>query len=89
MRIYELSYMAGHVGLLGLSLFAAIEEHTMQRIWLDSCQEWRDDQTCRFGTARTNRKSGTTRCCHAQENDARFRQRIDGHDSQRMLERRP
>ena len=53
--------MAGRVGPAGLSLFAAIEE----RIRFNSCQEWRGFQTCRFGSARTNRKSGTTRCTHA------------------------
>ena len=59
-----------------------------------SCQEWCGDQTCRFGSARTHRKSRMTRC-DAPEDDVeshqghgRFRQRIDGHDSQRMLERR-
>ena len=30
MHVYELSYMAGHVGLVGLSLFDAIEEHTIE-----------------------------------------------------------
>ena len=30
MHVYELSYMAGRVGLVGLSLFAAIEEHTIE-----------------------------------------------------------
>ena len=30
MHAYELSYMAGYVGLVGLSLFAAIEEHTIE-----------------------------------------------------------
>ena len=29
MHVYALSYMAGHVGLVGLSLFAATEEHTI------------------------------------------------------------
>ena len=90
---YERSDTAGRVGLVGLSLFAAIEERTIERIWFDSRQARCSDQTCRLGSARTNRKSGTTRC-RAQEDDveshqghARYRQRLDGHDSQRMLER--
>ena len=64
MHAYELSYMAGYVGLVGLSLFAAMEEHTIEAIWFDSCRERCSD--CPFGSARANRKSGTTRC-HAQE----------------------
>ena len=57
-------------------------------------KKWCSDQTCWIGSTRTNRKSGTTRC-HAQKDDVeshqghtRYRQRMDGHDSQRILERR-
>ena len=63
-------------------------------MWFESCQERCGDQTCWIGSTRTNRKSRTT-WCHAQEDDVEshqghvpFRQRIDGYDSQRMLESR-
>ena len=90
-HVYELSSMAGRVGPAGLSLFAVPRNTHQRRIRFNSCQGWRSDQTCRFGSARTIRKSGTTRC-HAQEDDveshqghARFRQRIDGYDYKRMF----
>ena len=87
--------MAGRVGPAGLNFFAATEKHTNRGVFGSTfAKNGVADQTCRFGSARTNRKSGTTRC-HAQEDDveshqghARFRQRIDGNDSQRMLDRR-
>ena len=67
--------MAGRVGPAGLNLFAATEEHTIDVYFV--------------------RLSPRTAWCHVQEDDveshqghARFRRRIDGYDSQRMLERR-
>ena len=58
------------------------------RTVVDTRQEGCGDQTRRIGSTRTNRKSGTT-VCHAQKDDVeshqghvRFRQRIEGHDSQ-------
>ena len=50
--------MAGRVGLVGLDLFVATEEHTQQgRVQFESCEERRGDQTCWIESARTDRES--------------------------------
>ena len=90
-HVYKPSCATGHVGLAGPTCSIPPRNARQRRLQFDSHRERYDGQTCWIEKSGTNQEHRTTRG-HVQEDYddsdqgyARFSQRIEGHDSRRLL----